>query len=434
MIREDFRRLWATGFLDDLSIEAHDYTFANGVEGKVIVFNIEERQRVRIVDYEGLVKVDQSAIEERLKDKSIALRLDSFLDPAAIERVASVVRELYAEKGYQYAEVTPEVKPVAGEAKLVHVSFNVVEGPKVAIRDVEFLGNRDVPDDVLAKMLKENRARGAADVHRRQGRLQGGQVRARTPRASSTSTAIAATSTRRSGSRSSKCSTTPATAGRAGCRCACRSPKGRRFVVGEVTFDGNTIVTAEALRQLFKLKTGEVYSQKDIRKGLETARDVYGAGGYFEFTGVPGSEAAQPPRSGDARASRASEPIVDVTIRVDEGKQYFVNRITFVGNTHTRDPVIRRELALVEAGVFNTAGAEEQHPAAQSARLLQADRGRRRERREDAGRGQQGRRRAEGRRAEPQPDQLRRRRLAVRGVLRQRLVHDVATSSAAARA
>ena len=41
-------------------------------------------------------------------------------------------------------------------------------------------------------------------------------------------------------------------------------------------------------------------------------------------------------------------------MRVDEGKQYFVNRITFTGNTTTRDNVIRRELRLVEAGVFNT--------------------------------------------------------------------------------
>ena len=41
-------------------------------------------------------------------------------------------------------------------------------------------------------------------------------------------------------------------------------------------------------------------------------------------------------------------------MRVDEGKQYFINRITFVGNTTTRDNVIRRELRLLESGVFNT--------------------------------------------------------------------------------
>ena len=41
-------------------------------------------------------------------------------------------------------------------------------------------------------------------------------------------------------------------------------------------------------------------------------------------------------------------------MRMQEGKQYFVNRITFIGNTTTRDNVIRREMRLVEDGVFNT--------------------------------------------------------------------------------
>ncbi len=43
-----------------------------------------------------------------------------------------------------------------------------------------------------------------------------------------------------------------------------------------------------------------------------------------------------------------------MTMRMQEGKQFFVNRITFVGNTTTRDNVIRREMRLVEDGVFNT--------------------------------------------------------------------------------
>src|SRR5258708_28438296 len=39
---------------------------------------------------------------------------------------------------------------------------------------------------------------------------------------------------------------------------------------------------------------------------------------------------------------------------MQEGLQFFVNRITFVGNTTTRDNVIRREIRLLENGVFNT--------------------------------------------------------------------------------
>ena len=58
----DFKRLWATNFLDDLSIEVRDVRFENGVIGKVILYNMEERQRVKIVDYIGSDKVDQSKI------------------------------------------------------------------------------------------------------------------------------------------------------------------------------------------------------------------------------------------------------------------------------------------------------------------------------------------------------------------------------------
>ena len=41
-------------------------------------------------------------------------------------------------------------------------------------------------------------------------------------------------------------------------------------------------------------------------------------------------------------------------MRLTEGEQYFVNRVTFVGNTTTRDNVVRREVRLLEGGVFNT--------------------------------------------------------------------------------
>ncbi|MGE0866364.1 MAG: outer membrane protein assembly factor BamA, partial [Vicinamibacterales bacterium] len=70
----------------------------------------------------------------------------------------------------------------------------------------------------------------------------------------------------------------------------------------------------------------------------------YGAGGYFEFTAYPELTPRDP----------SDTPVVDVTVRVTEGKQYFVNRIEFTGNSQTRDEVIRREMGLVEGGVFNT--------------------------------------------------------------------------------
>jgi outer membrane protein insertion porin family len=141
--------------------------------------------------------------------------------------------------------------------------------------------------------------------------------------------------------------------------------EGKQYKVGNFTFDGNTIVKSEALRPLFKIESGDTYSEKDIRKGLEKAREVYGAGGYYEFVAYPDlqprdmapldAEGNPPPEAaGPSAANGNGPPIVDVVMRVNEGKQYFVNRITFVGNTTTRDNVIRREMRLVEGNVFDT--------------------------------------------------------------------------------
>ena len=94
------------------------------------------------------------------------------------------------------------------------------------------------------------------------------------------------------------------------------------------------------MRPLFKMKTGEYYNEKRIREGFEKMQEIYGAGGHFEMTPYPEFEP-----EGEK---------VNVTIRINEGKQYFINRITFQGNTTTRDNVIRRELRLYENSVFNT--------------------------------------------------------------------------------
>ena len=63
--------------------------------------------------------------------------------------------------------------------------------------------------------------------------------------------------------------------------------EGARYRVGDFKFEGNTVVKEEALRPLFKMKTGDWYAEKRIRKGLEKAREIFGSGGYYEFVGFP---------------------------------------------------------------------------------------------------------------------------------------------------
>jgi hypothetical protein len=99
-LQDDFKRLWATNFLDNLWIETVDAPYDNGVMGKRVIFHMEERPRIKIVDYVGSSKIERTKVDEKMKEANVSLRLDSFLDQGAIRRVEGILRNLMAEKGY----------------------------------------------------------------------------------------------------------------------------------------------------------------------------------------------------------------------------------------------------------------------------------------------------------------------------------------------
>jgi outer membrane protein insertion porin family len=344
----DFKRLWATGFLDDLSIEATDYRFANGVIGKVITYHLEERPRVKLVSYRGTKAIDRAQIDERLRDKDLALRLDAFLDERLLSRIDKVLRDMMSEKGYARAEVSHAVTAVAGGPKLVNVAFTIDQGPNLVIRDIEFLDNRQVADRTLSRVMKENREQSVWTL------LKGG---------GSYKEDAFATDAQSVEDYYRDHGYVNARVGVPELRALDESGDGRtrwvqlripvvegiRYRVGTITFEGNRLVPTGTLEQVFGLKEGEWYSQAVVRKGLEKARELYGAAGYMEFTGFPDLSASVVPA-----LLAAGDPLVDVRMKLTEGPQYTVNRITFTGNTTTYDAVIRREVQLVEGGVFNT--------------------------------------------------------------------------------
>ncbi len=124
----------------------------------------------------------------------------------------------------------------------------------------------------------------------------------------------------------------------------------------------------------------------------------------MEFTGYPDYKFSDDPNPAEPATpaalaaveprSRKGPPTVDVTLQIQEGKQYFVNRIIFTGNTTTRDNVIRRELRLYENGVFNTEALKYSIRRLNQLGYFKALEGPRqgRQRRQDAERRQQGRR------------------------------------------
>ena len=235
---------------------------------------------------------------------------------------------------------------------------------------------------------------------------------------------------------------------RAGSSCGFRSPKGERYKVG--SFDVRRQHRRQDRRpasRCSRSKPGEYYSEKKIRKGLEKAREVYGAGGYFEFTGFPdykfrddpnptepeapdALKAPEPPKPRPAPADRRRDD-------ADAGRAAVLRQPHHLHRQH--DDARQRHPARDAAGRgrrLQHRGAEVQRQAAESARLLQAARrhGKDVDVEKTPGDDEQGRRQAEARGAEPQPAHLRRRRLASSKASSASCRSRPRTSSAAARA
>ena len=336
-LREDFHRLWDTGFLEDLGIEVLD-----GPGGKIVVFRVQERKRIQIVDYRGSKALSNTEIEERLKEKDAELKIDTFYDLGRARKTEVVIRDLLREKGRGFGTVTHREQTLGGAG--TQVTFTIDDGPKTKVTEVDFVGNRIFSDATLRGHMKKIKQGGFWNLSWLGGKrtytpekwaedqqsirefyLNHGYVTATVgePKLSYSDGGSPKKPLKR-------------------LKIEVPVTEGDQYRVGRIEVAGLTLFKEEFVRSLFKLRTGDVYKESRIEKGYEKLREYYGAQGYFQWT---------------ALTKRSPDPqrrVVDLVLSMEEDKRYFVGRINFAGNDSTRDKVIRREVYLTEGEVFNT--------------------------------------------------------------------------------
>ena len=339
---------------------------------------MEERQRVKIVDYVGSKKVEISKIDEKLKE---AERGDPPRHVHRSRRWSARSKASSATCCARRASSSPtsrhEIKEMPGGPKLVHITFKMDEGPKVKIRKIDFVGNKAISDGTLKRQLKENKERGPfrTSSTSRPGSSRSSATTAPTRKRSSTRTPRRVVAYYRDngymranvgvpelkvlerlrGQEDALDRAADSDHRRAalqGRHLRRRRQHRRQDRVPEaaVQDDAGRVLRREADPQ----------GPREGARGLRRRRllRVHRASRTTSSTTIPNPNEPEAPEALKApeapSSNRTARPIVDVTMRMQEGQQFFVNRITFVGNTTTRDNVIRREMRLVEDGVFNT--------------------------------------------------------------------------------
>src|SRR4030095_11492897 len=128
--------------------------------------------------------------------------------------------------------------------------------------------------------------------------------------------------------------------------------EGRVYRIGEMKIEGNSIYSEDAIRAVIGLNKGDIANGEKIGKALfENLKKYYGQQGFIEYTAEPTPTFKDNPQKPD-------EGVVDFVITIEEGKQFALRRLEFVGNTFTRDNVLRREVLLNEGDIYNQSAWE----------------------------------------------------------------------------
>jgi len=318
---EDYQRIF-TQLRAFSNVEAFVDPTATGV---IVRFEVTEQPQIKEIRYVGNRKVETAALKQ-----VVDLKVGQAINPFSISIARRAIEQLYKDKNYPYAHVTVDQDALTREGV---VAFNVVEGPNVRVRRVNFIGNHSITSD---------RLKGVAQTKHwiwifRPGTLD--------PETVEDDVAAIQNYYKDRGFFDVRVG-----------RRLVFSPdqtemqvdflieEGPRYKVGKVLFKGNASVTEAQFRERLKLLEGEYFDDTRVQRDKREIVRAYGPFGFIY----------QPPPSKSEEYLRITEKTVfsrepgtvDLVWEIAEGKPFNIGRIIVKGNSRTQDKVVLREMRI----------------------------------------------------------------------------------------
>jgi outer membrane protein insertion porin family len=355
-LRRDFQALWNTQFFEDVKLRVEDSP--ERPDAKIVVFEVKERPVIRRIRYDGIHSVSESDILDRFKERKVGLTVESQFDPTRIKKAEVVLKELLGEHGRQFAKVTPQYERIASSNAVILV-FKVDEGPKVKVGRIKFTGNHAFSDRKIIRSMRHDRPYAIplhfwyipvlTKTYDREKLNEDMEVGIRglyqdngyfkavigEPVLENVDTAGFRMGVPVAGRSHGKA-----------VNITIPIEEGDRYHMGTLRIvsadpDKALSLKVDALKSIFPLHQGDLFAVGKVRKALEDYGKAYGQYGFIDFTAEPETEIDD------------EKKVINLTLKFNEEKQYYVRRIEFSGNTTTRDKVIRRELLIDEGQLFN---------------------------------------------------------------------------------
>ncbi|MCL7998281.1 outer membrane protein assembly factor BamA [Brucella sp. 21LCYQ03] len=318
-IDEAVKRLYAMGLFSDVRINQ---------SGSTLVVHVDERSVVNNVLFQGNKKIKDPDLA-----RAVQLKARSPYDAAVMEADKEAIKGAYAHIGRSDAIVNARTVDL-GQGR-VNVVYEITEGGRTKIADINFVGNNAYGSRRLRDVISTKRSNPLSWLTRNdvydEGRLQADEEALRRfyyNRGYADFRVL-----------SSNATLDPSTNEYT---ITINVDEGQRYNFGNVTVESTVDgVDTQALDRLVKTHSGKPYSAKEVEDSV-TAITENVAGSGYAFAKV------------EPRGDRDFENnTISLVYSVDQGPRAYVERIEIRGNDKTRDYVIRREFDMNEGDAFN---------------------------------------------------------------------------------
>ena len=317
---EAIKSLYSTGFFKDVRLEA---------EGNVLVVTVQERSSIAQIDLSGNKSLPSDKMKEGLKQIGIAE--GQIFDKAQLDRAEQEIKKQYLAQGKYAATVKTVVSPL--ERNRVAVRFDIEEGAVSKIRSINIVGNRAYStEDLQAEFLlttpnwmswwSKNDQYSKQKLNADLEALRSFYMNRGYLEFNIDSTQVSITPDKKD------------------IYITINLTEGEKYTISQVKVAGDTIISEEEVRKLISVQAGESFSREKVTQSSKAISDRLSDDGYAFSNVNPVPEVNK------------EQHTAAFTFFVDPGKRVYIRRINVVGNTRTRDEVVRREVRQLESAWY----------------------------------------------------------------------------------
>ncbi len=316
------RRVYLLGLFRDIQLDARQTE-----EGIVLTVIVVEKPAVAQITFAGNDELDEEELSEGL-----GVRAGQILDESMVRAGALRIEEKYREKGYYLVEVTYEI--VETTATEVNVIYRIDESEKLRVARVSFVGNESIESSEILRFIA-TRPGSLLSFLNQTGTFRRTEFQTDLQRIrflyydrGFLDVDVADPVLELSADRSSLYVTIAI-------------EEGDQYRVADVSVSGDILTSQEELMELVQLTPGEYFSSSNVRDDIEAITNVYRDAGYAN------ANVNMLTRQDD------DELVIGVQYDIERGELCYIGRIEFVGNSLTRDRVMRRQMVLTEGDQYS---------------------------------------------------------------------------------